>query len=72
MLIILLIFVQIQEQSVVNYDYSRNNKNFTINRGFRIAQLVFSPVIGVNWIKRRNLEKTSRGKGGFGSTGIES
>ena len=58
------------EVSVILINFG--NKNFTINRGFRIAQLVFSPVIGVNWIKRRNLEKTSRGKGGFGSTGIES
>jgi len=46
---------------------------FTINHGDRIAQAVVSSVISGRWcnlIKTNMLEKTDRGDGGFGSTGI--
>lgn len=41
----------------------------TINRGDRIAQIVFGPVVNVSWEKTVKLAKTLRGAGGFGHTG---
>lgn len=40
-----------------------------IARGDRIAQLVIAPCVQPRWIERHSLEETSRGAGGFGSTG---
>jgi dUTP pyrophosphatase len=42
---------------------------FTIARGERIAQLVLAPVTQLGWRKVDSLDETSRGAGGFGSTG---
>jgi dUTP diphosphatase len=44
-------------------------KSFEIKRGDRIAQLVIQPVIEATTIQVRELDVTSRGAGGFGSTG---
>lgn len=41
----------------------------TIVRGDRIAQLVFLPYLDVNFVEVQELDETSRGAGGFGSTG---
>ncbi|QCI65390.1 dUTP diphosphatase [Phreatobacter stygius] len=41
----------------------------TIRRGERIAQLVIAPVTRATLIPADTLDKTSRGSGGFGSTG---
>jgi dUTP pyrophosphatase len=41
----------------------------TVERGMRIAQLVVSPVTRVTWETVTELPDTSRGAGGFGSTG---
>jgi len=46
------------------------DKDFTIKRGDRIAQLVFMPIIIAHFVKKRAVSSTSRGRGGFGSTGI--
>ena len=43
---------------------------FTIERGDRIAQLVFARVGGASWQEVGELEETSRGGGGFGSSGV--
>lgn len=43
---------------------------FTVRRGDRIAQLVLAPVARAALVMRRSLEETSRGDGGFGSTGL--
>lgn len=43
---------------------------FTINRGDRIAQLVVAPVTRVTLSEVDTLDNTTRGAGGFGSTGI--
>ncbi|OVE82764.1 deoxyuridine 5'-triphosphate nucleotidohydrolase [bacterium K02(2017)] len=43
--------------------------DFLISRGDRIAQLVISPVIQANIIEVDTLLTTTRGEGGFGSTG---
>ncbi len=42
---------------------------FTIRRGERIAQLVLAPVTRLIWEEVAVLAETSRGAGGFGSTG---
>jgi len=42
---------------------------FTIQRGERIAQLVFAPVTRLGWQEVSELGETARGAGGFGSTG---
>jgi dUTP pyrophosphatase len=43
---------------------------FEIQPGDRIAQLIFAPVLASSWEKTDELSATSRGSGGFGSTGI--
>ncbi|MBR57493.1 MAG: dUTP diphosphatase [Myxococcales bacterium] len=44
---------------------------FTINHGDRIAQLVLSPIVQAVLVPVDELDETSRGSGGFGSTGVE-
>jgi len=45
-------------------------KAFTVNPGDRIAQLVISPVVRAKIIEVKTLQKTKRGAGGFGHTGV--
>jgi dUTP pyrophosphatase len=47
-------------------------ENFVISRGLRIAQLVVAPVLRARLVEVASLERTSRGAGGFGSTGTGS
>lgn len=42
----------------------------TIHRGMRVAQLVVAPVVQVNVEPVIDLDETTRGSGGFGSTGV--
>lgn len=42
---------------------------FLIQRGDRIAQAVIAPVAQARWVLRESLDETTRGEGGFGSTG---
>jgi dUTP pyrophosphatase len=42
---------------------------FTIERGERIAQMVFAPTVQAQWNPVKSLNKTERGDGGFGHTG---
>ena len=42
---------------------------FAIRRGDRIAQLVLAPVVQAAWSEVEELDETTRGDGGFGSTG---
>ncbi len=44
-------------------------KDFAINRGDRIAQMVIAPVARAEFRYDENLNETERGEGGFGSTG---
>lgn len=44
---------------------------FTIERGMRIAQLVIAKYEHIKWDIKDILEETTRGAGGFGSTGIK-
>ena len=43
---------------------------FDVTRGTRIAQLVIAPVIQAQFTSVRALSGTSRGAGGFGSSGV--
>jgi dUTP pyrophosphatase len=42
---------------------------FTIRRGERIAQMIVAPVTRVELARVDSLSATTRGDGGFGSTG---
>ena len=43
--------------------------DFTISRGDRIAQLVIAPVLQARLAETQTATQTTRGQGGFGSTG---
>ena len=51
--------------------YNSSDVPFTVNRGDRIAQLLFMPVYVANLIEAASLDETARGAGGFGSTGVK-
>ena len=44
---------------------------FTVNRGDRIAQMMFMPVMAAELLAADSLDTTARGAGGFGSTGVK-
>ena len=48
---------------------NHGDEPFEISRGMRIAQLVVAPVRQSVWEERDALSDTSRGAGGYGSTG---
>ena len=48
-----------------------SNENFTINNGERVAQLVIAKHERAEWQEVMELSETSRGSGGFGSTGTK-
>ncbi len=48
-----------------------SNENFTIENGERVAQLVIAKHEHISWREVNVLEETSRGAGGFGSTGTK-
>ena len=43
---------------------------FSIRKGMKIAQLLVQPVAAVTVVEAEGLDGTSRGEGGFGSTGL--
>lgn len=43
---------------------------FTVRKGDRIAQMIFKSLVTVNWRPVEALPGTTRGQGGFGSTGM--
>jgi len=46
-----------------------SNEDFVVNDGERIAQMIIASHEQAEWIQVDELEQTSRGAGGFGSTG---
>lgn len=50
--------------------HNDSEETHTINRGERIAQVVFLPYLDIELCEVDDLEVTERGDGGFGSTGI--
>ena len=49
--------------------FNHGDKEFVVNNGDRIAQMVLMPVLKIEFEEVDNLPKTIRGSGGFGSTG---
>ncbi len=49
--------------------WNRGHETFTINIGERLAQMVFVPVLQVEFDLVKNFNASDRGKGGFGHTG---
>lgn len=49
--------------------WNRGNKDFTIEVGDRIAQLVFLPVVQVDFEEVEEFDDSIRGAGGFGHSG---
>jgi len=50
---------------------NNSDKDFTVEPGDRIAQLMFMPVYTAKFIESSSLDETERGTGGFGSTGVK-
>lgn len=48
-----------------------SNEDFTIENGERIAQLVIAKHERAEWVTVEELSETTRGEGGFGSTGLK-
>ena len=48
-----------------------SDTDFTVKNGERVAQLVISKHARGEWVSVQNLSDTSRGSGGFGSTGSQ-
>ena len=48
-----------------------SNVPFTVENGERIAQLIIAKHERAEWIEVQELSETSRGEGGFGSTGVK-
>lgn len=49
---------------------NHGNDPVTFRKGDRIAQLVVLPIPEVEWDEVDELDETTRGEGGFGSTGV--
>lgn len=49
--------------------YNHSNKDFIINNGDRIAQMILMPVVKMELEETKELPQTLRGVDGFGSTG---
>ena len=49
--------------------FNHGDKEFFINNGDRIAQMVLVPILKVQFEEVQDLPETIRGPGGFGSTG---
>ena len=48
-----------------------SNEVFVVENGERIAQLIIAKHERAEWIEVQELSETSRGEGGFGSTGVK-
>ena len=48
-----------------------SNEPFTVEPGMRIAQMLVQRYETVEWEEVDELERTERGKGGYGSTGVQ-
>ncbi len=48
-----------------------SNDDFTVENGERVAQMVIAKHERAEWVEVTELSETSRGEGGFGSTGVK-
>ncbi|MBE6555307.1 MAG: dUTP diphosphatase [Ruminococcaceae bacterium] len=51
--------------------FNTSSEPFVVNRGDRIAQMMFMPVLAAKLTEALSLDETARGAGGFGSTGVK-
>lgn len=51
--------------------YNHSSETQTIAAGERVAQIVITPYLTVNFVETEELDDTERGSGGFGSTGTK-
>ena len=51
--------------------FNTSSEPFVVNRGDRIAQMMFMPVYSAKLCEAIALDETARGAGGFGSTGVK-
>ena len=49
--------------------FNHGKEEFTVNNNDRIAQMILMPVLKADFEETKELPKTVRGSGGFGSTG---
>jgi dUTP pyrophosphatase len=49
---------------------NQGHQAFTIQRGDRVAQMIFAPVLRAQWRQTESLDETPRASGGFGHTGV--
>lgn len=49
---------------------NHGKEDYKVNKGEKIAQMVIQPVIRVDIEEVHDIQNTSRGEGGFGSTGL--
>ena len=49
--------------------YNSSEQQLTINKGDRIAQILFQEIPRLRLVKSDTLSDTDRGEGGFGSSG---
>ena len=50
---------------------NHGSEPFTVENGERIAQLVIAQFVQIAWDEVGDLSRTTRGEGGFGSTGVK-
>ena len=50
---------------------NHGSEPFTVENGERIAQLVIAQFVQIAWDEVGGLSRTTRGEGGFGSTGVK-
>jgi dUTP pyrophosphatase len=50
---------------------NHSDTDFKIEKGMRIAQMVFAKVADIELVRVDDLSETARGGGGFGSTGLK-
>jgi dUTP pyrophosphatase len=48
---------------------NESQEKFTVKKGQRITQAFLLPVINIDWTQKEDLDETTRGASGFGSTG---
>ncbi len=58
------------ELAIILINLSQESFHYTV--GMRIAQLVFAPILRIDPIDVSELDQTTRGQNGFGSTGVNS
>lgn len=51
--------------------FNHSDKDFEVNEGDRIAQLICEKISYPTLVEVEELESTARGAGGFGSTGTQ-